>query len=188
MPFSGKLQTETNEMTTRETKYQTEFYSAKTTNIKPKFKKIVLNMPIKYQENTKNFGTEVPITDLVLAFSWSWYTKFLVTDWHPGPLTRSHSLTVTFTTDVPHTTAHYRGLRPNPVPPDRPTQARSGPVAVGHQHQSHWQSKVGGRRPHRFQVVGASCSPSPPPGLLRPCRTATFTDDEQHTTAHHQLL
>ena len=29
MPFSGKLQTETNEMKTRETKYQTDFYSAK---------------------------------------------------------------------------------------------------------------------------------------------------------------
>ena len=62
MPFSGKLQTKTNEMTTRETKYQTDFHSAKTNNIKPKFKKIVLNMPIKYQENAKNFGTKVPNT------------------------------------------------------------------------------------------------------------------------------
>ena len=50
------------------------FILPKNTNIKPKFKKIVLNMPIKYQENTKNFGTEVPNTDLVLVFSW--YTKF----------------------------------------------------------------------------------------------------------------
>ena len=37
-------------------------------------------IPIKYQENTKKFGTEIPNTDLVLVFSW--YTKFLVTDWH----------------------------------------------------------------------------------------------------------
>ena len=104
------------------------FILPKNTNIKPKFRKIVLNMTIKYQDNTKNFGTEVPNTDLVLAFSWSWYTKFLVTDWHPGPLTRSHSLTVTFTTDVPHTTAHYRGLRPNPRAawPADPSQVRSG--------------------------------------------------------------
>ena len=38
----------------------------------------VLKMPIKYQENTKKFETEIPNTDLVLVFSW--YTKFLVTD------------------------------------------------------------------------------------------------------------
>ena len=37
-------------------------------------------MPIKYQENTKKFGSEIPNTNLVLVFSW--YTKFLVTDWH----------------------------------------------------------------------------------------------------------
>ena len=35
-------------------------------------------MPIKYQENTKKFGTEIPNTDLVLVFSWC--TKFFVTD------------------------------------------------------------------------------------------------------------
>ena len=37
-------------------------------------------MPTKYQENAKKFGKETPKTDLVLVFSW--YTKFLVTDWH----------------------------------------------------------------------------------------------------------
>ena len=35
-------------------------------------------IPIKYQENTKKFGTEISNTDLVLVFSW--YAKFLVTD------------------------------------------------------------------------------------------------------------
>ena len=35
-------------------------------------------IPIKYQENTKKVGTELPNTDLVLVFSW--YAKFLVTD------------------------------------------------------------------------------------------------------------
>ena len=37
-------------------------------------------VPIKYQENAKKFGTEIPNTDLVLVFSW--YTKFWVTDRH----------------------------------------------------------------------------------------------------------
>ena len=72
--ITNRNQTDTNEMATGETKYQTDFILPKNTNIKPKFKKIVLNMPIKYQENTKNFGTEVPNTDLLLVFSW--YTKF----------------------------------------------------------------------------------------------------------------
>ena len=70
MPFSVKLQTETNEMTTR-AKPNTKpiFILPKNTNIKPKFRKIVLNMPIKYQDNTKNFGQkyQTPI----------WYWHFL---------------------------------------------------------------------------------------------------------------
>ena len=41
-------------------------------------------MPIKYQDNTKNLGTEVPNTDLELAFSWSWYTKFGWRNWGGG--------------------------------------------------------------------------------------------------------
>ena len=40
--------------------------------------KIVLKIPIKNEENTKKFRTEIPNTDLVLVFSWE--TKFLVTD------------------------------------------------------------------------------------------------------------
>ena len=31
--------------------------------------KIVFNIPIKYQENTKKFRTEIPNTDFVLVFS-----------------------------------------------------------------------------------------------------------------------
>ena len=45
-------------------------------------------MPIKYQENTKKFGTEVPNTDLVLVISW--YTKFLF----PIDITSCHHSTV----------------------------------------------------------------------------------------------
>ena len=52
----------------------------KNTNIKPYFKKIVLKIPIKYQENTQKFGTEIPNTDLVLELCC--YTEFLVTDRH----------------------------------------------------------------------------------------------------------
>ena len=79
--MANRNQTNTNEMTTTETKCQTNFYSVeKHTNIWSNFNKIVLKMPIKYQENTKKFGTEIPNTDLVLVFSW--YSKFLVTDWH----------------------------------------------------------------------------------------------------------
>ena len=56
MPFSGKLQTEnqtdTNEMAFTETKYQTDFYSAKNINIKPNFNeaKDTDKIPRKYQE------------------------------------------------------------------------------------------------------------------------------------------
>ena len=41
-------------------------------------KKVVLKIPIKYKKYTKNVGTEIPNTDLVLVFSW--YIKFFVTD------------------------------------------------------------------------------------------------------------
>ena len=76
--ISNRNQTDTNEMATTETKYQTDFYSAKNTNIEPNFKKSFLIIPIKYQENTKKFGTEIPNTDLVSVFSW--YTIFFVSD------------------------------------------------------------------------------------------------------------
>ena len=77
--MTNRNQTDTNEMATTETKYQTNFYfSKKQNNILPNFNMIVLKIPIKYQENTKKFGTEIPNTELVLVFSW--YTKFLVTD------------------------------------------------------------------------------------------------------------
>ena len=33
-------------------------------------------MPIKYQENTKKVGTEIPNTDLVFVFSWYLYQIF----------------------------------------------------------------------------------------------------------------
>ena len=75
--ISNRDQTDTNEMATTETKYQTDFYSAKNTNILPKD---FLKIPIKYQENTNKFGTEILNTDLVLVFSW--HTKFLVSDWY----------------------------------------------------------------------------------------------------------
>ena len=76
--MTNQNQTDANEIATTETKYQTDFYSAEKYNIKPTFNKVVLKIPIKYQENTKKFETLIPNTDLVLVFSW--YTKFLVTD------------------------------------------------------------------------------------------------------------
>ena len=82
MPFSGKLQTETKPIPM---KWQPQkpnskpiFILPKNTGIKPNFNKAVLNIPNKYQENTKKFGTQIPNTDLVLVFSW--YTNFFVTD------------------------------------------------------------------------------------------------------------
>ena len=53
-------------MATTEAKYQTDFYSAKNTNIQPNFNKGFLKIPIKYQENTNKFATEIQNTDLVL--------------------------------------------------------------------------------------------------------------------------
>ena len=73
---TNRNQTDTNQMTTTETKYQTNFILPKNTNIQPKFYKIILKIPIKYQENTQKFGTEIPNSDLVLVFSW--YAKFLL--------------------------------------------------------------------------------------------------------------
>ena len=78
--MANQNQTDTNEMATTETKYQTNFYSAEKYQYLTKFNKIVLNMPMKYQGNTKKFWTEIPNADLVFVFSW--YTKFLVTNWH----------------------------------------------------------------------------------------------------------
>ena len=60
-------------MATTETKYQIDFILPKNTNIKPTFNKVVLKIPIKYQENTNNFETQIPNTDLVLVFSWYTY-------------------------------------------------------------------------------------------------------------------
>ena len=48
--MTNQNQTDTNEMATTETKYQTDFYSAEKYNIKPTFNKVVLKTPIKYQE------------------------------------------------------------------------------------------------------------------------------------------
>ena len=62
-------QTNINEMTTTETKYQTDFLLPKNTNILSNFKKIVLKTPIKYQENTKKFEKEITNTN--------WYRYFL---------------------------------------------------------------------------------------------------------------
>ena len=76
--ISNRNQTDTKEMATTETKYQTDFYSAKNVNILPNFNKGFVKIPIKCQENTQKFGTEIPNTDLLLVFSW--YTKFLVSD------------------------------------------------------------------------------------------------------------
>ena len=44
-------------MATTETKYQTDFYPAEKYNIKPTFNKVVLKIPIKYQENAKKLET-----------------------------------------------------------------------------------------------------------------------------------
>ena len=79
--MTNQNQTDTNEIATTETKYQTDFYSAEIISI---FNQILSRPYSRFRQNTKkipiNLGTEIPNTDLVLAFSW--YTKFLVTDWH----------------------------------------------------------------------------------------------------------
>ena len=66
--MTNRNQTDTNEMTNTETKYQTNFILPQNTNILPNFNKNIHKIPIKYQENTKKFGTEIPNTDLVLVF------------------------------------------------------------------------------------------------------------------------
>ena len=74
--MTNRNQTDTNEMETIETKYQTDFL------ILPKipiFNKGVLKIPIKYQENNNKFGTEIPNT-YRFGIVFSWYIKFLVTD------------------------------------------------------------------------------------------------------------
>ena len=76
--MTNRNQTDTDEMTNTETKYQTNFILPQKTNILPNFNKNIHKIPIKYQENTNKFGTEIPNTDLVLVFSW--YTNFFVTD------------------------------------------------------------------------------------------------------------
>ena len=55
--ITNRNQTDTNEIATAETKNQTVFILQKKNNIKPNSKKTVLKIPIKYQENTKKFGT-----------------------------------------------------------------------------------------------------------------------------------
>ena len=68
-------------MATTETKYQTNFYSAKNTSIKPNFNKGFLKIPIKYQENTKkiprNLGQkyQIPIS--------YWYFLGIPNSWFP---------------------------------------------------------------------------------------------------------
>ena len=47
--MTNRNQTDTIEMATTETKYQTVFILTKNTNIKPTFNKVVLKIPIKYQ-------------------------------------------------------------------------------------------------------------------------------------------
>ena len=78
--ITNQNQTDTNEMATTETKYQTDFYSAPKYQYLTKFKKIVLKIPIKYQENTKKFGTE--ITEYRFGFGIFLVYQILVTDWH----------------------------------------------------------------------------------------------------------
>ena len=48
--MANQNQTDTNEMATIETKYQTDFTLPKNTNISPNFKRGVLKIPIKYQK------------------------------------------------------------------------------------------------------------------------------------------
>ena len=82
VPFSEKFRTETKPIPI---KWQLQKPNTKPIFILPKmpiFYQILTRasskIPIKYQENTKKFGTEIPNTDLVLVISW--YTKFLVSD------------------------------------------------------------------------------------------------------------
>ena len=56
--MTNRNQTDTNEMATIETKYQTIFILPKNTNIKANFNKAVLKIPIKYQENTKKIPSK----------------------------------------------------------------------------------------------------------------------------------
>ena len=55
--MTNQTQTDTNEMATTETKYQTDFILKKNANIKPTINKVVLKIPIKYQENINEFET-----------------------------------------------------------------------------------------------------------------------------------
>ena len=75
--FSNRNQTDTNEMATTETKYQTDFYSAKNTNILPNFNKGLPQntdkIPRKYQEiwdrNTKyRFGIGIFLVYQIFGF------------------------------------------------------------------------------------------------------------------------
>ena len=66
--MTNRKQTDTNEMATTETKYKTFFILPKNTNIQPNFKKVVLKIPIKYQEINKKFGTEIKISNNDFGF------------------------------------------------------------------------------------------------------------------------
>ena len=73
MPFSGKLQIETKPipMKWQAQKPNTKpifICAEKNTNIKPNFNKAVLNIPIKYQENTKAFGTQYLVIGIFLVY------------------------------------------------------------------------------------------------------------------------
>ena len=74
--MTNQNQTDTNEMATTEAKCQTDFYAAEKYQYLTKLNKTVLKMPVKYQENTKEFATEIPNTDLVLVFPWYRYQIF----------------------------------------------------------------------------------------------------------------
>ena len=66
---TDRNQTDTNEMATTESKYQTNFYSAEKYQYLTKIKQIVPKISTKYRENTKKLVTEITTTNLVLVFS-----------------------------------------------------------------------------------------------------------------------
>ena len=76
--MTDRDQTDTNEMATTETKYQTNFYTSKNTDIKSNFIKAVGT------QFTDKITIKCEIWDINTKYLFGigifWYTKFLVTD------------------------------------------------------------------------------------------------------------
>ena len=76
--MTNRNQTDTNDIATTETKYQTDVYSFGKYQYLIKFCEDHSQVTDKIPRKYKKFGTEIPNTDLVLVFSS--YTKFFITD------------------------------------------------------------------------------------------------------------